>query len=715
MSEYNRRDVVRAIGAFLPFSLVGASSAPPKNGGAAPPKSGEAVPKGVLDEAAVRDMIASIRPAVVLFEVTTERSTQWGSGFFVSSDGLAITNRHVVRGAQEITCLMKNKDKARAHIVKIDPQYDLALVKVSVDGPVPTVQMGDSEAVEQGLLIGVTGYPAVNWMVWAGVALEASTSRGSVNGMRYGGDINALLGERVLQIDAPVTHGNSGGPVFRMDTGEVIGVLASGSAGEGNLTFAVPINPARQLLSGAGMTVTRNLADPRAPEAVVEAGDLRLLNTINAAKELPPLFGVSFPFTRIVNDRNTQQAIVDWERSTGRAPASVTPMTLNDEELFFGATDGRLRSWNTVEMDDSPVLLDASGDQHIFLSRPVVTNEIICAVAGALDLTSELRDRSDIGSIIGQLFGMGGGKKEHIVVKGQGAIYGLNRRNGSIQWTVPTGFVGTPVLSEKQIYYGGLGVRGCVDSIQGGTKWQIAQKDGDKPDWNHVGYAGKLGCFAVVVPTQGKHMKVEEGGGLRLFARDKARVEAYDPETGKVLWKVDIGEVKDRRQPLNTALFVDEAKGVLYALSVHLVAAIDLNAQKKLWTYNPTAELEKDKNKKAKEAGKRISLSPGMEVQDGILYIGSSDRHLYAINGADGTEIWTYPARGSVGHPMHNDGKIIVGSSDGRLQSVDAKSGALVWRVRTDSPILSQPLVHNGMVYAPTEDGLIHTVRIPTT
>ena len=105
---------------------------------------------------------------------------------------------------------------------------------------------------------------------------------------------------------------------------------------------------------------------------------------------------------------------------------------------------------------------------------------------------------------------------------------------------------------------------------------------------------------------------------------------------------------------------------------------------------------------------------PGMVIQEGIIYIGSNDKKLHAINGADGRELWTYNTRGVVGLPTYHEGLILFGSSDQYIHVLDARTGQLNWRVRISSPVKSQSLVHNGMVYAPTEDGSIYTVRIPS-
>ena len=714
MPDLNRRDIVKYLGALLPGAAL---LAEPAFASAAPAPDAGAM---TVDEAHVQELVASVKPAVVLLEVETEYGIQWGSGFFVSSDGTLVTNRHVVNGAQKVTCLLKNKEKVSAKVLKIDAQYDIAIVKAEVAKPVPTVTLGDSGAVHEGLLVAVTGYPAPNIVVYLGMALDSSTSRGCLNGLRYGGDVNTFLGDRVLQIDAPVTGGNSGGPVYRLDTGEVVGILTATAAGAGNLTFAMPINAAKVLMSGLGIHPASNVAKASSAEAVVEAGDLRTLNTLGPTKELPALFGFSAPFTPRFDEEQTAEAIRDWKYSTGQRPPRVAPMVLNGSELFFGATDGKFYSLKTTELGDAPVLLDVADEGQIFVHEPVVTDQIICAVAGSLDLTSEYRAKKDAMSVIGGIFGNGGGSKQYIIAKGRGQIFGMNRRNGSIEWKEVANFSGTPIIYDGKVYYGGVGERGCLEALQGtrismqknrasdvNGNFDYIQKDGDKPFWSHVGYAGPLGLFAVVVPMEGKN---RPNGGLSLMGRDKAYLRSFDIQTGKKLWDAPLGDVHDHEEPMSTAMFVDEKKGIVYALALQTAAAFDAKTGKSLWTMDQSKQEGGGKKKKGAPS---VRFTPGMVIEEGVIYIGSTDRKLHAINGTDGTEMWAYNTRGSVGYPTYHEGQIIFGSTDKYIHVVDARTGALNWRVRISSPVRSRVVVHSGMVYAPTEDGTIHTLRIP--
>jgi len=727
MQPISRRNLVKLLGATLPAGLISAAYAdtatPNATTNTTPPANATtettAAPANSIDEVKARQLIASTRPCVVLLESETENDILWGTGFFISSDGLLITNHHVVKDTQKLTCIYKNKQKLHATVLRTDPQYDLALVQVDVPGAVPTVTLGDSDAVEPGQLIAVAGYPEPGLMTRIGMSLDSSSSRGSINGVRFGGDSNSILGDTALQIDAPVTHGNSGGPVLRLDTGEVIGVLAVGSPLAGNLTFAVPINPAKVMVSNAGKQVTANPVAFDSKEAIVEPGEIRTLNTISVSKELPTLFGAAFPVSAHSYGTGSADVVVDWRRSNGNVNF-VTPLVLDGDDLFFGTIEGKLYQWNTTELKPRP-LLDTSDPYKptAFFYAPAVNKEIICVTSGALDLKSEFKTELSAGGAItailtGGLFG-GAHSSEHVTIDGEGYIFGLNRKNGNIDWEVDTGFVGTPIINSGNVYYGGVGERGCLDAAQGTEKWKKLEKDGDKADWFHMGYAGSLGVYGVAVPIQGRRKSDE--APLNLFGNGKARVERYDPASDKVLWKTEIGDVKDRIRPLSTAMFVDESKGIIYALAVQVVAALDAKTGKAIWTRDQAkiVEDEMKKHKDAKEKSKAFTFGSNMLIHDGIIYVGSNDRKLHALNGADGAELWTYNTRGMVGAPFYHDGQIMFGSTDGYLHVIDAKTGSLVWRHSMSIPALSPPVVKSGLVYAANEAGEIYMVRIPVS
>ncbi|MGH7806219.1 MAG: S1C family serine protease, partial [Candidatus Binatia bacterium] len=162
-----------------------------------------------------------------------------GSGFFISGDGLVVTNRHVVADAEEIvvrlasTSLDAHGTEFPARLVGADAMTDLALLKIESSSETPSLRLGDSNRVEVGDWVLAVGNPfGLDQTVTAGIV--SSTSRA----------VGEDQAEGFIQTDAPINPGNSGGPLLNLE-GEVVGVnLAIVSSGSGSvgIGFATPSN-----------------------------------------------------------------------------------------------------------------------------------------------------------------------------------------------------------------------------------------------------------------------------------------------------------------------------------------------------------------------------------------------------------------------------------------------------------------------------------------
>ena len=163
-----------------------------------------------------------------------ETRTTIGSGFFVDT-GYIATNHHVIKGVEQISAKsVANQTKYTVEkIVAIDEKRDLAILKVS--GPSPSIlSLENSDKIEIGETVYTVGNP---------IGLEGTVSKGIISSIRDFGS------GPLIQIDAPISPGNSGGPVLN-EKGKVIGVSVSGFQGAGvqNLNFAVPSNYLKTLL-----------------------------------------------------------------------------------------------------------------------------------------------------------------------------------------------------------------------------------------------------------------------------------------------------------------------------------------------------------------------------------------------------------------------------------------------------------------------------------
>jgi serine protease Do len=160
-----------------------------------------------------------------------------GSGFIVKSDGLILTNAHVVRGASQVTVKLTDKREFKAKVLGQDKETDVAVLKIEATG-LPTVRIGDANKAQVGEWALAIGSP---------FGFENTATAGIISARA-----RSLPGEGYvpfLQTDVPVNPGNSGGPLFNMQ-GEVIGInsqIYSGSGGYMGISFAIPINVAMKV------------------------------------------------------------------------------------------------------------------------------------------------------------------------------------------------------------------------------------------------------------------------------------------------------------------------------------------------------------------------------------------------------------------------------------------------------------------------------------
>ena len=162
-----------------------------------------------------------------------------GSGFFISADGYAVTNNHVVDHAKTVQITMDDGSTYDAKVVGSDPKTDLALIKVDANKSFPFVKFADRD-------------PRVgDWVVAVGnpFGLGGTVTAGIVSAR--GRDIGSGPYDDYIQIDAPINKGNSGGPAFNMD-GEVIGVntaIFSPSGGSVGIGFDIPAATAKMVVA----------------------------------------------------------------------------------------------------------------------------------------------------------------------------------------------------------------------------------------------------------------------------------------------------------------------------------------------------------------------------------------------------------------------------------------------------------------------------------
>jgi serine protease Do len=158
-----------------------------------------------------------------------------GSGFILSTDGLVMTNAHVVDGADEVLVTLTDKREFKAKIIGADKRSDVAVIKIEATG-LPSVKLGDVNRLKVGEWVMAIGSP---------FGLENTVTAGIVSAkQRDTGDYLPLI-----QTDVAINPGNSGGPLINM-RGEVVGInsqIYSRSGGFQGISFAIPIDEATRV------------------------------------------------------------------------------------------------------------------------------------------------------------------------------------------------------------------------------------------------------------------------------------------------------------------------------------------------------------------------------------------------------------------------------------------------------------------------------------
>jgi serine protease Do len=245
------------------------SSRPPDSG--TQPSSVKVLP----EETVVTDVVKKVGPSVVSISATSTRIRQFqndpfgffpqqedtspaepqdiGSGFIVSTDGLIVTNKHVVSGTDLKYSVITNDNKTlQIERIYRDPNNDIALVKVNPNGAhmIP-ITMGDSSNLQVGELAIAIGTALGEFRNTVTTGVISGLGRGITAGSSFEGFTEQL--DNVIQTDAAINPGNSGGPLLN-SSGQVIGVNTAVSSSAQNIGFALPINSIKDAITNFNRT-----------------------------------------------------------------------------------------------------------------------------------------------------------------------------------------------------------------------------------------------------------------------------------------------------------------------------------------------------------------------------------------------------------------------------------------------------------------------------
>jgi S1-C subfamily serine protease len=203
------------------------------------------VPEG----SSVHDLVVAVRPAIVAIHTRLTETNVFGqeiegeaagSGFVLSADGYVVTNNHVVEGASDITVTLDDGTTENAELVGADPRSDLAVLHVDRTDLTP-LALGDSDEIQ-------VGDPVVAIGNALDLGAEPTVTGGLISAKeRTITEPNGSVLVDLIQTDAAISPGNSGGPLLDM-AGRVIGINTA-VAGQGqNIGFAIAINRASELI-----------------------------------------------------------------------------------------------------------------------------------------------------------------------------------------------------------------------------------------------------------------------------------------------------------------------------------------------------------------------------------------------------------------------------------------------------------------------------------
>jgi hypothetical protein len=306
-------------------------------------------------------------PSVIVIKGKTDSGDVFGSGFIISKDGKIVTNLHVIREMKTASVQLANGDLFdTVSVLATDERRDIAVLKIAGFN-LPVLELGNSDVLTVGEPLVIVGTPH---------GLEGTVTAGILSSVRDSGE-----GFKVLQTDASVSPGNTGGPLVN-NKAEAIGVVSFQLRSAEGLNFAVPINYVRGLLNNLHQPITleqmrRGLAG--VASEVKQSSGPSLKETLDWLKEKLPL-GV-IQYVRSINETNTIQSIIlqttAWSLDSctaiiGNVETATWTTTFVSEDRYTVPL-GLLTSWSVEhrQNEENALFTFISGERmgyRVFLS-----------------------------------------------------------------------------------------------------------------------------------------------------------------------------------------------------------------------------------------------------------------------------------------------------------------------------------------------------------
>ncbi len=668
-------------------------------------------------EISVMQRIARVESAIVLVEVTTPSALYWTTGVVVSQDGYIVTCGEYIAFNSTVHVYVLNEKRYPAKVV--DKRGPLALLKLTVLLPgMAAVDLQPMSRLEPGTRALALGYHLPPLMVLRGLSFKATTAWGTF------GDLHLREGKgSVLEVDMEPDIGFLGAPVFRMDTGQWAGIITSiRTRSEDNarqagvltlhrtLTLLTPTDVVREWLQSHKVRVGASDEIPILPEddapKPLSPGDTLNLRLLPPNRELPSLFHQRYRLGLGTSYREDIVADACY-RFLGRVPSAVSEPLFDRERLFFGSINGRFYAFDPLRGEAETFW---ANEGVAFLYAPAANREVVCATAGAVNLSPRARN-----NFLRQLAAMAARVITANVVVPQvrevvpnisdvGLLYAWDRATGEVKWVYRTRFLGPPKIVGQRVYFAGLGVLGALDVETGQEVWTLPndkKKDKDKDlTWYHLTHVDEQNLFVTAIPVE---LCMEEQYQVCAAGTGSAQWQRLDPQTGKLQSQTKITSLNAASTALSASLIYQPEGQTLRSLIGPKIITADLNSGKV------------SEQKKELQVGGKSSTPTAMAYGNGMLYLTADQNLLHAVNAETVADVWSKPfqSRGKMGAPAVVKNRIYVGSSDGYLYCLDAAKGEVVWKAKTGGTLLAKPIVLDDTIYCVSDEGDVHVVHVP--